>query len=169
MSQSLTRKRSTPSLSKHESNTSGVSLREGKNPAVKSRRYQQIIESVGIYMGQPEPHLRANKADKALCRGLLDKEQPVPKDSLFSSEWTLEDLSNRNEARFIQDIGRLIVPAPEEMACRGATHLKLLIETVDEGWIKSIPLVKGPRLQSDFAVGLKSSAFTPEHPACGTS
>ena len=163
MTHSLTRKRSTPSLSKHESDISGVSLREGKNPLVKSRRYEQILKSVGIYMGQPEPHLRATEVDKALCRELLNKEQPVPKDSLFNDdlfEWTLEDISNRNEARVIQDIGRLIVPAPEELARRGATHLKHLIETVDEGWIKSIPLIKGPRPQPDFAVGLKSSAFT---------
>lgn len=42
----------------------------------------------------------------------------------------------------------------------GAMHLKHLIETVDESWIKSIPLVKGPRPQPDFAVGVKPSAFT---------
>ncbi len=60
----------------------------------------------------------------------------------------------------IQDIGRLIIPAPEELFRRGPKHLKHLIETVDESWIKSIPLVKGPRPQPDFAVGLKSSAFT---------
>ncbi|KAL8714473.1 MAG: hypothetical protein Q9225_006578 [Loekoesia sp. 1 TL-2023] len=43
MAQSLTRKRSKPSPSKHESDVSGVSLREGKNPLVKSRRYEQIF------------------------------------------------------------------------------------------------------------------------------
>ncbi|KAL8906160.1 MAG: hypothetical protein Q9207_002193 [Kuettlingeria erythrocarpa] len=163
MSHSLTRKRSTPSVSKHESDLSGVSLREGKNPAVRSRRYQHILESVGISMGQPEPHLRAAQADKALCQELLKKEQPVPKDSLFNDdlfEFTCEDIANRNQARVIQDIGRLIVPAPEELFRRGAKHLKHLIETVDEYWIKSIPLVKGPRPQPDFAVGLKSSALT---------
>ena len=37
---------------------------------------------------------------------------------------------------------------------------KHLIETVDESWIKSIPLVKGPRPQPNFAVGLRLSAFT---------
>lgn len=165
MSLSLTRKRSSPSLSRHESDISGVSLREGKNPVVRSRRYQQILESVGIYMGQPELHLRAAQTDKALCQELLKKEQPVPKDSLFNDdlfESTCEDIANRNEARVIQDIGRLIVPAPEELFRRGAKYLKHLIETVDESWIKSIPLVKGPRPQPDFAVGLRSSAFTPD-------
>ena len=42
----------------------------------------------------------------------------------------------------------------------GAPHLKHLIENVDESWIKSIPLVNGPRPQPDFSVGFKSSAFT---------
>ena len=56
--------------------------------------------------------------------------------------------------------GKLIVPAPEELFRRGAKHLEHLIETVDESWIKSIPLVKGPCPQPDFAVGLKPSAFT---------
>ena len=114
-------------------------------------------------MGQPEPYLRVAQTDKALCQKLLKKEQPVPKDSLFNDdlfESTCEDIANRNEARVIQDIGRLIVPAPEELFRRGAKHLKHLIETVDESWIKSIPIVKGPRPQPDFAVGLRSSAFT---------
>ena len=44
----------------------------------------------------------------------------------------------------------------------GATNLKYLIETVNESWIKSIPLVRGPRPQPDFATGLKSSVFTSE-------
>lgn len=35
-----------------------------------------------------------------------------------------------------------------------------MIETVDESWIKSIPLVKGPRPKPDLAVGIKPSAFT---------
>ena len=148
MSHSLTRKTSTLSISIHESDTSGVSLREGKNLDVKSRRYEQLLVSAGIYMGQPEPHLRASKADKALCQLLLSKEQPTPKDSLFNDdlfESTCEDIANRNEAKVIQDIGRLIVPAPEELFRRGTTQFKHLIETVDDNWIKSIPLVKGPR------------------------
>jgi len=135
MSKSLTRKRSTSSLSKHESNISGVSLREGKNLVVRSSRYQQILEFVSIYMGQPESHLRSTQTDKALCQELLKKEQSVSKDSLFNNdlfESTCENIANRNEARVIQDIGRLIVLASEELFRREAKHLKHLIETVNE-------------------------------------
>ena len=116
-------------------------------------------------MGLPELHLRVPETDKALCQNLLEQEQPIPKDSLFNDdlfEYTCADIASRNEARVIQDIGRLIVPAPEELFRRGAKNLKHLIETVNENWIKSIPLVKGPRPQPDFAVGLKYTAFTPD-------
>lgn len=158
---SLTRKRSTPSLSNQQSDISGVSLREGKNPAVKSRRYESILASAGIYMGKAE--LPITSTCKAFCYTMLDTEQSTPKDSIFRDdlfETTCENIRNRNEARVIQDIGRLIVPSPETLTMYGAIHLKDLIENVDEGWIKSIPLVKGPRPQPDFSVGLKSSAFT---------
>ncbi len=161
MSQSVTRKRSTPSLSKHESDISGVSLREGKNPAVKSRRYETILASAGISMGKPE--MPPTNECKSLCQALLHTEQSTPKDTIFRYdlfETACDNIRNKNEARVIQDIGRLLVPSPETLTMFGATHLKHLIETVDESWIKSIPLVKGPRPQPDFAVGVKSSAFT---------
>ncbi|KAL8919514.1 MAG: hypothetical protein Q9172_004943, partial [Xanthocarpia lactea] len=45
----------------------------------------------------------------------------------------------------------------------GATHLfKRLIKIVDQSWIKSIPLIKVPRPQPDFAAVLRSSTFTSE-------
>ena len=160
MAHSLTRKRSTPSL-KHESDISGVSLREGKNPLVKSRRYETVLASAGIYMGKPE--MPPTNECKSFYQALLHTEQSTPKDTIFRDdlfETACDNIRNKNEARVIQDIGRLLVPSPETLTMYGATHLKHLIETVDESWIKSIPLIKGPRPQPDFAVGLKSSAFT---------
>lgn len=132
---SFARKRSNRSLSNQQKDISDVSLREGKNPAVKRRRYEQLLESVGVYMDLPESHLRVTDTDKALCHRLLNNKQSAPKDFLFKdslSESTCENITNRNEARVIQDIGRLIVPAPKELACRGAENLKHLMENVDE-------------------------------------
>ncbi len=162
MTHSLTRKRSTPSLSKHESDTSGLSLREGKNPAVKSRRYEQLLISAGIYMDD-EDKVSTTKKCKALCQNLLNADQKVPPDSLFNDDLfkrVCQRVRNKNEARVIRDLSPLLVPSAEILYLRGATNLEYLIETVDESWIKSIPLVKGPRPQPDFAVGFKSSAFT---------
>ncbi len=146
MAHSLTRKRSTPSLSKHESDISGVSLREGKNPLVKSRRYETILASARIYMGKPE--MPPTNECKSLCKTMLDAEQPTPKGTIFRDdlfETACDNIRNKNEARVIQDIARLIVPSPETLTMFGATHLKHLIEIVDESWIKFIPLIKGPR------------------------
>jgi len=164
MTHSLTRKRSTPSLSKHESDISGVSLREGKNPLVKSRRYEQLLISAGIYMDDDDKVATTNEC-KALCQTLLNADQTVPHDSLFNDDLfkrVCQRVRNKNEARVIRDLSPLLVPSAEILYLRGATNLEHLIETVDESWIKSIPLVKGPRPQPDFAVGLKSSAFTSE-------
>ncbi|MCJ1427645.1 hypothetical protein MMC29_005549 [Sticta canariensis] len=164
MAHSLTRKRSSPSLSKHESDISGVSLREGKNPVVKSRRYEQLLTSAGIYMDDDDK-VATTKECKALCQALLNTDQTLPHDSLFNDDLfkrVCQRVRNKNEARVIRDLSPLLVPSAEILYLRGATNLEHLIETVDESWIKSIPLVKGPRPQPDFAVGLKSSAFTSE-------
>ncbi|KAI9701455.1 MAG: hypothetical protein M1836_001510 [Candelina mexicana] len=162
MSQSLIRKRSTPSLSNQQSDISGVSLREGKNPAVRSRRYEQILASAGIYMDNDDEVVTTD-ACKILCQTLLDTEQTVPQDSLFNDdifERICQKVRNRNETRVIRDLSPLLIPSAEVLYVCGAKHLKHLVENVDEGWIKSIPLVKGPRPQPDFSVGLKSTAFT---------
>ena len=158
---SLTRKRSTPSFTNKQSDTSGVSFREGKNPAVKSQRYEDTLESAGIQMGKPE--LPTTNTCKELCQTLLDVEQPIPKDSLFRDdlfETTCENIRNRNKARVIQDVARLIVPSAETLTTYGAIHLKHLIENVNECWIKSIPLINGPRPRPDFSVGFRRTAFT---------
>lgn len=70
---SLVRKRSTPSLSKHESDISSVSMIEGKNPAVKSRRYEQSLLTAGIYMDDDD-NVAPSEECKALCWTLLDVE-----------------------------------------------------------------------------------------------
>ncbi|KAI9804096.1 MAG: hypothetical protein M1825_001498 [Sarcosagium campestre] len=164
MSHSLTRKRSSPSISNKQSEISGISLREGKNPVVKSRRYEQILASVGIHMDD-DITVMATDASRSLCQTLLDTEQTVPQDSLFNDDlfrMVLEKVRNRNEARVMRDLSPLLIPSAEILHVRGATNLKHIIETVDEGWIKSIPLVPGPRPQPDFSVGLKQTAFTSE-------
>ncbi len=72
----LTRKRSTPSLSKYKSDISGVSLREGKNPLVKSRRYKIILTSARIYIGKPK--MPPTNKYKSLYKNMLHAEQLTP-------------------------------------------------------------------------------------------
>lgn len=81
------------------------------------------------------------------------------RDDLFKK--TCRKIEDRNEARVIQDIARLIVPSAETLATYGATHLDHLIEGVNERWMASIP-VEGPKPQPDYSVGFRRSAFTNE-------
>ncbi|KAL8714472.1 MAG: hypothetical protein Q9225_006577 [Loekoesia sp. 1 TL-2023] len=93
---------------------------------------------------------------KILCQPLLNADQTVPPDSPTMT------FSGGYVKGVIRDLTPLLVPSAEILYLRGASNIEHLIETVDEGRIKSIPLIKGPRLQPDFAVGLKSFAFTSE-------
>jgi hypothetical protein len=73
---------------------------------------------------------------KTVCRTLLKAEQIVPKDSLFQDDLfdkTCEMIQDKNEAKVIQDIARLIVPSAQSLAIRSAKRLKTLIESVNEG------------------------------------
>ncbi|KAL8760662.1 MAG: hypothetical protein Q9184_003166 [Pyrenodesmia sp. 2 TL-2023] len=159
----LVKKRATPSASKTGSNTSGITFRDGKNAKAGNPVYETILADAGIFMGLPESQLRITQEDKDLCQELLAKKYLVPRDSLFQDDLfdtTCADIANRNEARVIQDIGRLIVPAPEEHYRRGTTEFKHLMETVNECWLMAVPMVAGPRPQPDFGVGFRRSAFT---------
>ncbi|KAF2191665.1 hypothetical protein K469DRAFT_477918, partial [Zopfia rhizophila CBS 207.26] len=121
---------------------------------------------MGRYVGENEEGII--KECKEMCRTLLDMKQTVPEDSMFQDAFfqdTCEMLRNRNEAKVIQDISRLIIPSAQSLSIRsfhnGAKHLRYLVENVNEGWNKSIPLT-GTRPQPDYSVGFKREAFTEE-------
>jgi hypothetical protein len=88
--------------------------------------------------------------------------QQVPSDTLFRDdifEATCQKIHNKNEARVVQDISRLIVPSAESLATFDAKHLDILTESVNEGWNNSIPLTS-TRPQPDYSVGFRRDAFT---------
>jgi len=99
---------------------------------------------------------------KTLCKSLLEGAASTPDGSLFRDdifESTCQKIHNRNEARVIQDITRLIVPSAESVATFGAKHLDILTESVNEGWNNSIPFTS-TRPQPDYSVGFRREAFT---------
>jgi hypothetical protein len=92
-------------------------------------------------------------ASQTLCR-FLEESQPVPGDTLFLDdiETTCQKIHNKDEARVIQDISRLIVPSAGGLATFGAKHLDILTESVNEGWNNAIPFTS-TRPQPDYSVG----------------
>lgn len=133
---------------------------ESKIAPYRDNRYTVLLAAKGIYM--KKSNLGITETSRTWCTRLLNSEQIVPEDSLFRSdlfEETCGKAEERNEARIIQDIARLIVPSAETLATYGARHLDHLIENINEGWTEGIP-VEGPRPQPDYSVGFRRSAFT---------
>lgn len=134
--------------------------REAKSAPYQSPQYKILLEIKGSFMRKSD--LGIADTSKTVCRTLLEAEQIAPEDSLFQDDLfdeTCEMIQDRNEAKVIQDIARLIVPSAQFLAIRGAKRLEALIESVNEGWDSSIALTK-PRPQPDYAVGFKRTAFT---------
>ena len=170
MSYLLVRRKSTPSLRRKRSEPGSLTAssitpsdqkpREEKSAPYQDPRYRTLLEIKGSYIDKSE--LDIMDTSKSLCRTLLEKEQTVPKDSLFYDDIfdrACRKLQDKNEARVIQDIARLIVPSTETLATFGAKTLEVLVESVNEGWNNSIPLLR-PRPQPDYTVGFKRTAFS---------
>ncbi|KAI4168092.1 MAG: hypothetical protein LQ343_006663 [Gyalolechia ehrenbergii] len=157
---SLRRKRSDSSLTASSNTPSDQKPREEKSKPYQDPRYRTLLETKGSYMD--ESMLDVTDKCKKMCRTLLQKEQTVPDNSLFRDDVfkkTCRKLKDRNEARVVQDIARLIVPSAESLATLGVETLEILIESVNEGWNNSVPLT-GTRPQPDYAVGFSREAFT---------
>ncbi|KAJ2989589.1 hypothetical protein NUW58_g3393 [Xylaria curta] len=166
MEHALARKRSLPSLRRKRSDSatsttpSDQKPREEKSAQYRDPRYEALLATKGSFM--IESRQDVTNTNKAALRSMLKRPQSVPSDSLFCDNFfktTYQKIHNRNEARVIQDISRLIVPSAESLATVGAEHLEILTESVNEGWNNSIPLT-GTRPQPDYSVGFRREAFT---------
>ncbi|KAG9772805.1 hypothetical protein KCU88_g6021, partial [Aureobasidium melanogenum] len=170
MSHLLARKKSTASLRRKRSDSesdapssttpSDQKAREEKSSPYKDARYEALLAAKGSFMDASDPGV--DDKSRTLIRGLLEKAQPVPKDSLFREDLfnsTFRKIRNRNETRVIRDISQLIVPSAEIFATYGAAALDCLIESTNEGWNNSIPVTK-TRPQPDYSVGFRREAFT---------
>jgi len=122
-------------------------------------RYPLMLEIMGSYMH--ESKLGITDTSKQLIRDLNSNRQSVPQGTLFDDDIFVHGYCNlqpKNVERIIQDISRLIVPSAETLALRNKNY-NCLIESVNEGWINSIPLTRRcPK--PDYSVGFKREAFT---------
>ncbi|EDN08099.1 conserved hypothetical protein [Histoplasma mississippiense (nom. inval.)] len=143
------------------SNMSHLLARKKSTSSLRQNaRYRTVLETKSSFM--KESKLGITDASKSSYQTLLIAEQRVPENSLFCDDLfkaICEKMQDRNEAMVIQDITRLIVPSAENLAIYGDEHLKILIESVNEGWDNAIPVTK-PRPQPDYSVGFRREAFT---------
>ncbi|KAI9782032.1 MAG: hypothetical protein M1816_002020 [Peltula sp. TS41687] len=150
------------SLAQNTTTPSDQKPRETKSAEYKHPRYRTELAEKSSFMDKDEVGI--TKESQKLYRTLLETDQEVPEDSIFRDdlfEDICREIQDRNEAKVIQDIARLIIPSARHLAIRGAKPLKILTESVNEGWNNSIPVTK-TRPQPDYAVGFGRSAFTKE-------
>ncbi|KND87242.1 hypothetical protein TOPH_08106, partial [Tolypocladium ophioglossoides CBS 100239] len=165
MDRLLARKKSSSNLRKRSISATSTTPsdqkpREEKSAPYRDPRYKTLLETKGSFMDKSE--LGIMDESKTLCQTLLETAQAEPQDSLFRSnifESTCRKVEDRNETRVIRDITPLIVPPAEILCTYGTSHLKHLIESVNEGWNNSIPLTS-TRPQPDYSVGFKRDAFS---------
>ncbi|KAF7958048.1 hypothetical protein EAE96_003615 [Botrytis aclada] len=159
------KKKSSSSLSEKESEASSATPSDQRPREVKSASYarpsyESMLADKGSFMGKFE--LGATNKSKELCGTLLTAEQSTPQNTLFRDDLfreTCESVRLRNEAIIVRDISPLICPSVQNLRIYGAKHLKLLNESVNEGWDSSISF-HGPRPQPDYSIGFGQSAFT---------
>jgi hypothetical protein len=145
-SSSLRRKQSEAS-STIPNSSSNQGPREAKSASYTRPSYTAILVSKESFMDESELGVK----DKTICGTLLEAEQTILHDYLFRADLFNTDcrkLQDRNEAKIIQDIVRLMVPSVETLATYSATHLDRFIESVNEGWNSARPFY-GPRPQPD--------------------
>jgi hypothetical protein len=164
MNHLLARKKSTSSSCGKQSavgsTTSSQKSREAKSTPYAHPSYETELAKRDSFMDIFDEGIK--KASGEFCQTLLCSEQTYPQDSLFRDDLfdtTCQNIRNRNEAMVIRDISLLIVPSAQTLAIYGATHLRHLIESVNEGWNCARP-VYGPRPQPDYSVGFRQAAFT---------
>ena len=157
----LARKRSQSSLTT-SATPSDQRPREEKTAPYRNSSYIVLLETQGnSYIN--EDKLGISATSERLCKSLLEKKQPFPKDTIFRDDDTFRvtcnKLEGKNEARILKDLTPLLVPSAESLATLGASHLDIVVESVNEGWNNCIPITI-PRPQPDYALGFGRSAFS---------
>lgn len=157
---SFRRKRSEQSLAA-STTPSDQKPREEKSAPYRNPIYRTLLQNQGgLYMNMWEQGI--TDTSKTLCRNLLETKYATPENTIFRDNAfnnACQKLQDKNEARILLDINRLLVPSAETLATLGDKRLAILVESVNEGWNNCIP-VTNPRPQPDYAAAFGRSAFS---------
>ncbi|OPB38333.1 hypothetical protein A0O28_0014380 [Trichoderma guizhouense] len=135
---------------------------EHKTDPFRDPSWEHEFQRFGTFLH--EHPLGLCQESEALCKKLLEDEQPLPEKSLFDDDIiraTCEMIQHRNETMVFRDITPLIAPSAELLALRGETHKDLMYESTNEIWAHSQPILR-VQPQPTYAVGFRGPAFTTE-------
>lgn len=139
-------------------------LKNKEVPVQYTAAYQNYILTQGLNMDILEGKKLISKESEKLCVDLQKITHKTIESTTFSTEAikdVIDSCQNRNEAIVNRDITPLIVPSIPSLYFGGDNSLKHVIDEVNVDWNQQCVLT-GPRVRSDLAIGLFSSAFTEE-------
>ncbi|KAF7855426.1 hypothetical protein EAF04_010169 [Stromatinia cepivora] len=150
------RKRSSSSIASSSQGSQGY-------PEYHDALYTTKLEANGSFMKEYRGELpeEAKKFNDEIRR-MLEREQPVPKDSLFSDDYfedTMDLIQDRNEAFIIKTISDVMIPHVGAMTIKGASHLDPFIQSFDEGW-NNCKKITQTHPKPDSAIGFKETALS---------
>ena len=155
------RKRSSGSLAADTVSSSDQKTLSEKNP-YRDGQAKIELKEFGSFLNDHEEGITTES--RTLCQKLLNSAQNLPEDTLFSDELfprVCEMVKGKKEATVVSYILPQLVPSPKIRALRGASHLKILNETIDESWINAKRCCNR-RPQPDYGIGIDREAFSPE-------
>jgi hypothetical protein len=118
------------------------SAREEISAPYRDTRYETILGLEGSFLDEDEKGIKIDS--ETLCQDLLENDQAVPQDFLFRDDRfkaTCQMVRARNELTVFHYITPEIVPSAESLRIRGANHLHILVELINEIWTNSKPIV----------------------------
>ncbi|KAL6883975.1 hypothetical protein HDV57DRAFT_493347 [Trichoderma longibrachiatum] len=135
--------------------------KEHKSVPYRDSSWLHDFNRCGTYMSEDSEGLGAEAT--ALYKDLLEREQPLPKKSLFDDDIigeTCERIRFKNETTLFRDITPLIAPSVELLAIDDL-RLGLMCESTNEVWSNSQPVIR-IQPQPSYAIGFSAEAFTEE-------
>ena len=155
------RKRSSGSLVAETVSSGDQKTLSEKNP-YRDGQVRIDLKEFGSFMNDHAEGITTES--RTLCQKLLNSAQKLPEGTLFSDELfpqVCEIVKGKKEATVVRYILPELVPSPKIRALRGASHLKILNETVGESWINAKRCCNR-RPQPDYGIGIDREAFSLE-------
>lgn len=155
------RKRSSGSLMADTVTSGDQKTLSEKNP-YRDGQVKIELKEFGSFMNDHEEGITTES--RTLCQKLLNTPQKLPENTLFSDELfpqVCEMVKGKKEATVVRYILPQLVPSPKIRALRGASHLKILNETINESWINAKRCCNR-RPHPDYSIGIDREVFSPE-------
>ncbi|KXS94533.1 hypothetical protein AC579_9536 [Pseudocercospora musae] len=146
------------------SNSYSQRVRDGDSPAAWTRKHEEKMEEVGLFMTADRTQATITDECQRLCDRLLEAEYSMPESPAYHPDRLAKVLRRvrfRNESRVVRDVMPIVVPSPELLHIDGHAEVDNICEAMNAEWTQCDTLC-GPRPKPDFVGGISATEFTKE-------